>query len=55
MRQSYEDHKFRARLVGIVVRACKAFAAFVLTTSATIVVLGNAWEGAKRWLGSFIK
>jgi hypothetical protein len=54
-RQSYEDAKFRARLWGMLVRAFKAFAAFVLTTSATIVVLQNSWEGLKRWLGSVVR
>lgn len=53
--QAYEDRKFRRRLLGMIARGFKATAAFILTTSATIVVLGNAWEGVKRWLGSLAK
>ena len=55
LRQQHEDAKFKARLASIVVRWVKTAAAIVLTAHATVVVLGNSWESAKRWIAALVK
>ncbi len=55
VRKSLEDARFRARLWAAVTRWCKAIAAAVITTHATLIVLEKALAEVKQWLTSLGK
>jgi hypothetical protein len=55
VRKSLDDARFRARLWAGVRRWAKAFAAAIITTHATLIVLEKAIAEVKLWLASLIK